>query len=288
MLLVLLAAVTASCSIAATSDSTDATRPLRLGVLPSDTAAHIQSSYEPIVRLLEADLGRSVELVVPASYDALVDQFAANDLDLAVFGGLTYLVAHERSDAQPLVMRDIDTEFITAFVARIEEARSSVEDYEGMSIMFGSDLSTSGHLMPRHFLEVATSETPEAFFSSVMYSGSHDQTVLGVLNGDADLGAVDLQVLNEMIDTGRVDAGDLSIVWTTPPYVDYVWASQPELSPAVKDQIVASLISLSVSEESTSAVLEPLGAAGFFPASDEDFGLLREIATRLDLLSGGS
>jgi phosphonate transport system substrate-binding protein len=52
----------------------------------------------------------------------------------------------------PLVMRDIDREFHSVFIASTESDVTDVAGLAGKRFAFGSKSSTSGHLMPRHFL----------------------------------------------------------------------------------------------------------------------------------------
>lgn len=48
-----------------------------------------------------------------------------------------------------------------------------ITDFKGKVFSSGSNLSTSGHLLPRHFLKEMGIE-PENYFSWVDYSGKHD------------------------------------------------------------------------------------------------------------------
>lgn len=276
------------CSTGSTEDSTPDRSSIRIGLLPVDSASELEFNYELVVAHLAAELDRPIEISVPSSYEDLLDDFDSQQVDIAVFGGLTYLTARERSDAVPLLMRDIDVRFITAFITQAENAGDSLQDFSGKRLSFGSRLSTSGHLMPRRYLNDQIGEEVEDFFSEVIFSGAHDRTVGSVASGRVDLGAVDAQVLSEMIETGRVDMADLAVVVNTPPYADYVWAVQPSMDPELQSAILTSLVSLSAFDESGSEILDRLGAEGFLPANDSDFEQLRETAESLDLLEASS
>lgn len=286
---VLLALVVALFAGACSSSSAATDEPLadgvlQLGVLPDDEPDALEARYRPLADHLQYELGVDVTLVVPSSYADLTDEFARRSVDIAVFGAVSFLLAQDESGAEPLAMRDIDARFFTAFIARADEEGVAVSDFGGRRLAFGSDLSTSGHLMPRFFLGEVFAMEPEVDFSDVIYTGTHDATVAAVLDGSADLGAVNKQVFDDMLRTGRLSADDLRVVWITPPYVDYVWAVQPALEEAVRTDILNTLLQLTASTPVGQEILTPLGGRGFIPATPEDFAQLRKIANEVGIL----
>jgi phosphonate transport system substrate-binding protein len=51
-----------------------------------------------------------------------------------------------------VVQRPRDAEFHSSFIVRADLDVDSLEDLRGKTFTFGSESSTSGHLMPRYFL----------------------------------------------------------------------------------------------------------------------------------------
>lgn len=137
---------------------------LKIGILPDESRVKLDERYEPLRQYLSESLGIPCQLVFADTYDAMVESFGVGAVHLAYFGGVTYVQARTAYDAVPLVMRDVDTRFTTCFVAKADNACSTLASYEGSVIAFGSRLSTSGHLMPRHFLGDLTS--PRRSFSA--------------------------------------------------------------------------------------------------------------------------
>src|SRR5215212_10072217 len=77
--------------------------PLRFGLNPTQTPESVEANYEPFGGYLSEQLGREVELTVPTSYSAVVEAMVNDELDLAYYGGLTYVQARERANVTPLV-----------------------------------------------------------------------------------------------------------------------------------------------------------------------------------------
>ena len=92
-----------------------------------------------------------------------------------------------------------------------------------------SGSSTSGHLMPRHFLLQAGIDPDSDFKILPNFSGSHDLTWKLVENGSFDVGALNEDVWNRALRDGRVDTGKVRVFYTTPDYFDYNWTVRPEL-----------------------------------------------------------
>jgi phosphonate transport system substrate-binding protein len=256
---------------------------LRVGVLPDDAREALEWRHGPLLAYLSGALNRRFELIIPPDYEEFERDAGAGRYDLVYFGGYTFV--HQRRGFVPLVMREIDTRFVTYFLVRRDDPAQTITDLRGRKLVFGSRLSTSGHLMPRHFLK-EMGIRPEDFFAEVRYSGSHDRTAAAVLNRDADVGAANSQVIDGMLETGRLRPGSLRILWRTPPYADYLWAVSKDLDPKICGELLQAFLNLSQADVRDREVLARQGTGFFLPARAEDFASLARIAEEMRL--GGS
>lgn len=257
--------------------------PVRVGVLPDQSPEVLEQRFDPLLKYLSDEIGVPFRLVVPADYADLLDRFSRQEIDIAYFGGLTYLKAREAEGARALVMRDVDTRFRSSFIAAVDRPETTIADFLDKSLAFGSELSTSGHLMPRHFL-LQESIDPESWFSDIVYSGAHDATAILVQNGNVDLGVANSEVIEAMFRDGRLRRSEIRVVVRTPPYVDYVWAMRVGIDAGLYDRVMFAFLKLSPLDGAHANILDRLGAGAFLPARDSDFGSLRDIAISLDLL----
>jgi phosphonate transport system substrate-binding protein len=257
---------------------------VRIGVLPDMNAEELQKRYTPLLRYLSEETGLEFELILPTNYAELLHFFGRGEVDLALFGGLTFVQANSLYQAEPLVMRDVDTRFISVFVIRNNDPATELNHLRGKVLAFGSTLSTSGHLMPRYFLQTNKQIIPEKYFGQIVYSGSHDKTAYMVRDGEADLGAVNVEIINDMLRDGRLKQGQLRVVWETPPYPDYVWAVPHQLDQDIKMRLRDAYLQLDVTDKHHRHILSGLGAHSFLPAGTRIFQPLRQIAANLELL----
>lgn len=281
LLITILMVFAASCSNQDDIDNMPAV--LKIGILPDESVDVLLKRYTPLFQYLSKELDVPYDLKIPASYEDLLKQFSRGDIDLAYFGGFTFIQANHISNAVPLVMRDIDVRFTSYFFSRNGTPPKQLQDFKGKSFAFGSKLSTSGHLMPRYFLK-EREIIPETFFSKVQYSGSHYITATWVRDGAVDIGVANSKIIDKMFRDGVLNQSDIQILWQTPPYPDYVWAIQPRFGLSTRTRITNAFLSLSPSNKEHAAILAGVDANGFLPASVSDFAQLDGIAHELGLM----
>lgn len=284
ILLCFLSGVIYFVSVVAGGDRATQSPVLRIGVLPDESEEAIRQRYTPLLKYLSENTQFTVQLVLSENYSDLVDLFRRHKVDLAYFGGLTFLQVHTFYGAEPLVMRDVDTRFTSWFLVKGGDTAEDLRKFKGLPLSFGSRLSTSGHLMPRYFLNSTYSITPENYFSEVVYSGAHDKTAYHVRDGKVSVGVANSEIIKAMMNDGRLNKNDVRIIWKTPPFPDYVWAVQGNLNTDHKTLIRNAFLSLDAGDPVQSKILGNVGAASFLPAGANDFLLLKQVAENLGLL----
>lgn len=256
---------------------------LRIGILPDESKDKLIERYTPLFKYLSSEIGIPYELIIPNTYNDLLELFYAKKIDLAYFGGFTFIKARVFANAIPLVMRDVDTRFTSYFLVKTDHPARNISDFKNKTFTFGSKLSTSGHLMPRYFLK-EMGIVPEVFFSEVRYSGKHDLTAYWVRDGRVALGAANHAVVNKMYEDGRLSEREVRILWETPPYPDYVWAVRPLNNKKFLIKLRDAFLNLSKTNKDHAKILEGVDAASFLPAGINDFSKLKDIIDVLQLL----
>lgn len=255
---------------------------LRIAVKPDQPVERLKKDFAPLVAYLAAELKLPCELVTPASYQQMLDEFAAGRIELCQFGGFSYVEAHERAGAVPLVRRDVAQYFATVFIAAATDPRKSLGDFRGASLTFGDRLSTSGHLMARHFLRQQDIE-PEKFFRQVGYSSSPIETALLVRDRRVDLGAAAAVFIERMFQNGELRPEDVQIVGETPGYEDLAWAVPPSLPAAWRTRVRDAFLALTPDNPAHAAILKLMGGNGwngYLPASEGDYAELTALVHR--------
>lgn len=286
LLLAVMTTIAALSFIYGSASRTQTVSELTVGVLPDQEPEVLRRRYQPLIDYLGQYLGIDVRLVIPNDYADAVGLFQQKKLDLAYLGGLTFVHARNRSGAEPLVMREVDTRFTSWFLVKPDLAQTRLSELRDKKLVFGNRLSTSGHLMPRYYLQQQWNIEPEKFFTEVSYSGAHDKTINLVREGRYEIGAVNSGIARQMLLDGRLEENELEVLWQTPPYSDYVWAVPQELDEEVKIDLRDAFLRLDSENPEDKAILSSLGASAFLPAGVEDFNTLSDIAINLGLVTG--
>lgn len=257
---------------------------VRVAVLPDQARNRLIAKYEPLIDYLESVTGLDLELSLPEDYSDLLEQFEAGNVDLAWFGGLTYVQAAQKSHAAALTFRDIDLEFTSCYVVKADDTRTSINEFAGETFSFGPELSTSGHLMPRYFM-MEEGLDPEKFFGSVRHSAGHDQTALWVNDGTVTLGVANCIIVRSLLESGELDSNDVRIVETTAPYPDYVWATHTSMNESTRQALLDAFLGLDATIAEHREILRDQGANTYLPAGLSDFELVRTAAAQAGALA---
>jgi phosphonate transport system substrate-binding protein len=259
-----------------------AAEPLRVGMVPDAGATQVSvEDKAPLQAYLEHALGRPVRLIIPTNYNATVEGIGNGSLDIAYFGGLTYVKAHARYGAVPLVQRDVDKQFHSLFITRAGSGITSLRQLAGKTFCFGDINSTSGHLYPVLAMKQAGLNVDKDL-KSARFTGSHLATAQAVAAGACDAGALDETVYRQLEADHTLPAGRVSVFFTTPPFADYVWAARRDLPAADRKAFAAALMRLTPGRDD--AILAILRGKRYVAADDAEYADVVRTAKALGLM----
>jgi phosphonate transport system substrate-binding protein len=251
-------------------------------MIPTTDPGKMLRESQPLVDYLQRETGAKVELSIPTNYAAVVEATGNDQVDIAHFGGFTYVQAARRFGVRPLVQRDRDRNFHSVFLTHPASGIDNLGDLKGRTFAFGDVNSTSGHLMPEYFMR--QSGVDLEVITKAVYTGGHDATALAVANKKVDAGAMDELVFDRMTKEGKLAPESVRVFYTTPPYFDYVWAARKNLDPKLADAFASALLKLDAANAEHKRVLDILSATKYVRAHDGDYDKLRQAATDAGLL----
>lgn len=256
---------------------------LKVSAIPDEAPTELQRKFAPLGAYLEKELGMKVQFVPVSDYAAVVTALTSDKLDLAWLGGFTYVQASERGRVTPLVQREEDARFTSRYIAGTQSGINSLADLKGKSFAFGAASSTSGHLMPRYFLQKQGIK-PETAFKSVGYSGAHDATVAWVASGKVDAGVLNASVWDKLVENGKADPAKVKVIATTPAYYDYNWTVRSNLDAGVQQKLRNAFLKLDPKNPEHKAILELQRASRFIATQPSNYQGIREAAREAGLL----
>jgi len=257
----------------------------RVTTIPEEAATEQVRKFTPLASYLEKALGVKVEFTPVSDYPAAVETLVNKKVDLVWFGGFTFVQANLRSGGKvvPLAQREEDTKFQSVFIAKTDSGIKSLADMKGKQISFGSQSSTSGHLMPRSFL-LQANINPEKDFRRLAYSGAHDATIASVVSGKVDAAALDITVWKKFVSENKVDTQAVNVFFTTPGYFNYNWSVHADMPAAMQAKVKAALLALDPANPEHAEILRLNRASRYIATTPDNYKGLEAAARSAGLL----
>ena len=194
--------------------------------------------------------------------------------------------------ARAIAQREHDAQFHSRFIVRAELAINSLEDLKVQAnqrtLTFGSESSTSGHLMPRYFLMRAGIDPDRDFRSLPSFAGSHDLTWQLVESGAFDVGVLNEDVWERAVREGRVDLSKVREFYTTPAFFDYNWTAGGGLDriygAGFTGRVQRALLRLNPEEHRE--ILDLFSTERFITTDNRNYQHLEAVARELGMIRG--
>jgi len=257
---------------------------LRVSAIPDESPTELQRKFKPLGDYLEKKLDMKVTFTPVTDYAASVEGLISNKLDLVWFGGFTFVQANVRSGGKiiPLVQREEDERFKSVFITT-DAAIKTLADLKGKTFTFGSESSTSGHLMPRSYL-LAANVNPDTDMKRIAFSGAHDATAAAVSGGKVDAGVLNISVWEKLLAQSKIDPAQVRVFYTTPGYYDYNWSVRSDMNPVLRQKLTDAFLALKRDDAQGKEILELQRATRFIPTKPENYAQIEAAARNAGLL----
>ena len=192
---------------------------LNFGVIPTDSSANMTERFDSLVKYLEKRLGVQVELKTATDYAAVITGMQFKHIDFAYFGPKSYVEAATRANADAFALEvtlDGSKGYHGVIITRGGLGLNTIQDLKGKTWAFTDPNSTSGTLVPMVYFLQELKIDPDKYFSKVIYSGSHEASMLSVKNGRID--GASTNDLDMARGNGKEwnQEKDFNIIWKSP------------------------------------------------------------------------
>ncbi len=274
-----------TCAVICFGGLSHAQQVFRVTTIPEEAATEQVRKFTPLASYLEKQLGVKVEFTPVSDYPAAVEALVNKKVDLVWFGGFTFVQANLRSGGKvvPIAQREEDTKFQSVFIAKTDSGIKTLNDMKGKQVSFGSQSSTSGHLMPRSFL-LQASINPEKDFRRIAYSGAHDATIASVVSGKVDAAALDITVWRKFVGENKVDTKAVDVFYTTPGYFNYNWSVHADMPADMQAKVKAALLALNPADAAQGEILKLNRATRYIATTPDNYKGLEAAARSAGLL----
>jgi phosphonate transport system substrate-binding protein len=225
-----------------------------IGILGGENAQDRLTSQECYRAAIETALGVPVKLFTPADYDGVIQGLLGGTLDMAWLGASAYAKIYLTDPAAvdlALTKQNIDgsTGYYSIGFARKDSGITTIEEAKGKVFAFAEPNSTSGYLVPGAELTEVFGPLDQ-YFSEVKFSGGHEQTIVGVANGDFAAGVswadglgnwedgYNSGAFRRAADAGLVDMNDIVQIWQSKLIPEGPMVVRAALPADVKEKVI--------------------------------------------------
>lgn len=244
---------------------------------PVEDPAVYKDAFADFQKYIEKATGKKVIYYTVHSNAAQVEAMRSGRLHIAGFSTGPTGFAVNLAGYVPMAVKGYPDSFQgynLIVITRKESPIKTMADLKGKKVAHTSASSNSGNLAPRALFPAQGIVPGEDY--TVVYSGKHDQSVLGVAYGDYDAAPVASDVFHRMVRAGRVNGDDFRIVFTSPKFPTSSFGYAHDLHPDLVKKIVDAFYSYRFTPE----MQKTFGKADrFFPVTyQQDWEVIRNIA----------
>ena len=244
---------------------------------PVEDPAVYADIWAPFITHLEETTGKDVQFFAVQSNSAEVEAMRSGRLHVAGFSTGPTPFAVNLAGAVPFaIMGAEDGQFgykLQVFTQADSDIKT-VADLAGRRVAHTSPTSNSGNQAPRALFPDLGVEPDKDY--EVVYSGSHDQSMLGVVAGDYDAAPVASEVVDRMAERGLYDTADVRKIWESDPFPTTSFNLAHNLDPALAEKIKEAFFTFDFA--GTKLGDEFAGVSKFIPITYKDqWAVIRQI-----------
>lgn len=254
---------------------------LRVGLIPSEDAQAMVRASQQVMEQLAARTGMKVKPFVANDYNGVIEAMRSGKIDVAYFGPFSYVLASQLANAEafaiPVSKKSGQSSYQSILITRKDKGLNTVAQLQGKTFAFVDPSSASGHLFPKAGLKGQGVDT-DTYFSRVIFSGSHDASILAVANSKVDAAAVAEPIFFNAVAKGHVKAEDFQVVWRSQPIPESPMAWRKSLDATTKQKVATALAEIKGLPWGDRGELN-----GFASTNDQAYDVVRATAKTLNL-----
>ena len=257
---------------------------LRFAVATMVSAEETFSTYRRLVQRICRDVGLQEAFVLRPSYADVRESLEQGKVDIALVCTGTYVHSLRRKRIRLLVQPEFEAplEYRCLVIAPAKSAAKTFEDLRGKVMAFTDPESNTGCLVPAAPL-VGRGDNPKTFFKKIVFTGSHDRSILAVSLAVVDAAAIDALIWESKIREDPSLIEKVRILWRSevfgpPPIVVPV-----DGDPAMAKSLQEALLALDKDDEGRE-ILSEIGIKRFVMPREESYQSAVQLHRQLERL----
>ena len=242
-------------------------------ISPRETFIH----YRQLLAYLARKSGKDLEFVQRKTYEEINELLGKGEIDLAFICSGPYASARDRYGFVPLAVPEVQrsTSYRAYLIVNQNSPFNQLQDLKGQTFAFTDPDSNTGKLVPTFWL-AELHQRPETFFKQIIYTYSHDNSILAVARGLVAGAAVDGLVWEYYQATNPVFTSKTRIIKKSEAYGIPPRRASRQLPAAERERLQQTLFAMHQDPEGRKILAELL-IDRFLPLQEERYDSIRSM-----------
>lgn len=254
---------------------------LNFSYTPVEDPAIYEGIFKPFTEYLARCSGKRVAYLRLQSNAAEIEAMRQGRLHVAGFSTGPTIQAVNQAGAVPFSVKGNENDLLgyrLILIVKKDSRYHKPTDLKDKRVAHVQPSSNSGNHAPRALFP-ALGLTPDQDYK-VLYSGKHDNSIAGVLNGDYDAAPVASGVFKRMAARGQIKESDFRVVWSSDLFPTTSFAYAHDLEPKLRDTVVKCFLDYRYPKDMQKTFE---GADRFVPIDyQRHWAVVRKVATASD------
>ena len=240
--------------------------------------------YNQLLDYIGGKLGQEVQLVQRKTYSEINELLGKGEIDLAFICSGPYVKGKEKYSFELLATPQVQgSHFYKSYLIVNKDSHfNKFDDLRGRVFAFTDPESNTGKLVPTYWLS-QIGETPESFFERIIYTYSHDNSIMAVAKALVDGATVDSLIWEFYNHKNPAFTSRTRVIKKSEPYGIPPLVASSYLSSKLKNRIRLLLLSLHQQTEGR-RILSELMIDRFVTPKEEWYDSIRQIIRRFALI----
>jgi len=206
---------------------------------PVEDPAVYASIWDGFVKHMSDVTGKKVVFFPVQSNAAQLEAMRSGRLHVAGFNTGSNPIAVSCAGFVPFAMMakaDASFGYEMEIIVPIDSPMQSPADIKGKTMAFTAPTSNSGFKAPSAILKGEFDLIPERDFTPT-FSGKHDNSILGVYNGDYEVASIANSVLDRMIRRGVIEPGKIRTIYKSQTFPTTGYGTVYNLDPTLAAKV---------------------------------------------------
>jgi phosphonate transport system substrate-binding protein len=217
-----------------------AEHPLRVMLIPADggTETGTRADYQPIFNAITRMTGLHFTLTVGQSYGAVVEAMCNHLVEIAFFGPVAYVQAHQRGCAQLLAVAVEKGESIyyAGMFAPKNSTIHTLQDLKGKRVAFG-DINSASSFTFQMAMMLEAGLDPVKDLGQIRMTGSHANSIAALDQGLVDVACLSFDSYEKAVREGAIDPTKFKVIAKSIPIPYPPLALDTDLPEALKHRL---------------------------------------------------